>query len=164
MCATGAEDLHRPKPHGAIKPPRTERLALPLLRMVNPAQLGLDYTVMPRDRGHCSAIPHTTGETTMTTRITRAHLEAKARTINIMRHAPLEPYRTVNGKAVANKGNYHISGAYGGYSLHRMSNESGGASDVLTNGHTSARELAALMSAYTAGLYDASRPWTDEKK
>lgn len=100
----------------------------------------------------------------MTKRITRAHLEAKARTINIMRHAPLEPYRTVNGKAVANVGNHHISGANGGYNLHRMTTEGGGVSDVLTTGHTSARELAALMSAYTAGLYDASRPWTDEKK
>jgi hypothetical protein len=93
----------------------------------------------------------------MSTRITRAFLDAKAATINSMRGAPAEPYRTVDGKAVANKGNYHISGANGGYSLHRMCNESGGVSDVFSVGHIPARELAALMSAYIAGLYDATR-------
>lgn len=93
----------------------------------------------------------------MTTRITRAHLDAKAATINSMMGAPAEPYRTVNGKAVANVGNYHISGAYGDYCLHRMCNESGGVSDVFNCGHIPARQLAALMSAYTAGLYDATR-------
>lgn len=92
----------------------------------------------------------------MPTRITRAHLDAKAATINSMTKSPSEPYRTVDGKAVANKGNYHISGAYGGYSLHRMT-EGGGASDVLNIGHVSARELAGLMSAYTSGLYDATK-------
>jgi hypothetical protein len=89
-------------------------------------------------------------------RITRKHLDAKAATINSMTKSPSEPYRTVDGKAVANKGNYHISGAYGGYSLHRMCNESGGVSDVFSCGHVPARELAGLMSAYTAGLYDAT--------
>lgn len=92
----------------------------------------------------------------MSTRITRSFLEAKTRTINIMRGAPVEPYRTVDGKAVANKGNYHISGSYGGYCLHRMATE-GGARDVFNVGHIPARELAGLMSAYTAGLYDATR-------
>ena len=93
----------------------------------------------------------------MSTRITRSFLEAKAATINSMRGAPAEPYRMANGKAVANIGNYHISGAYGGYCLHRMCNESGGAHDVFSCGHIPARELAGLMSAYTAGLYDATR-------
>lgn len=92
----------------------------------------------------------------MTTRITRPFLDAKAATINSMRGAPSEPYRTVDGKAVPNKGNYHISGANGGYSLHRMC-ESGGTSDVFSIGHVSARELAGLMSAYINGLYDATR-------
>jgi hypothetical protein len=93
----------------------------------------------------------------MSTRITRSFLEAKAATINSMRGAPAEPYRTVDGKAVANKGNYHISGAYGGYSLHRMATEGGGTVDVFSIGHVSARELAGLMSAYINGLYDATR-------
>ena len=95
--------------------------------------------------------------TVMTTRITRAHLDAKAATLNSMTKSPAEPYSTVNGKAVANKGNYHISGAYGGYCLHRMATEGGGVNDVFSIGHVPARELAGLMSAYMAGLYDATR-------
>ena len=93
----------------------------------------------------------------MTQRITRAHLDAKCATLNRMTKSPVEPSRMVDGKRTANVGNYHISGAYGGYSLHRMSNESGGVSDVFDCGHIPARELAGLMSAYTAGLYDATR-------
>ena len=93
----------------------------------------------------------------MTNRITRSFLEAKARTINMMTKSPAEPSRMVEGKYRSNVGNYHISGAYGGYSLHRMCNEAGGVSDVFDCGHIPARQLAALMSAYTAGLYDATR-------
>jgi hypothetical protein len=93
----------------------------------------------------------------MTTRINRAHLEAKAATINSMTKSPAESSRMVEGKYRANVGNYHISGSYGGYCLHRMANESGGVNDVFDTGHITARQLAALMSAYTAGLYDASK-------
>jgi hypothetical protein len=93
----------------------------------------------------------------MTQRITRAHLEAKAATINSMTKSPAESSRMVDGKYRANVGNYHISGSYGGYCLHRMANESGGVNDVFDTGHITARQLAALMSAYTAGLYDASK-------
>jgi predicted DNA binding protein len=38
-----------------------------------------------------------------------------------------------------------------------MANESGGVNDVFDTGHITARQLAALMSAYTAGLYDATK-------
>jgi hypothetical protein len=93
----------------------------------------------------------------MSTRITRSFLDAKAATINSMTKSPAESSRMVNGKYCANIGNYHISGAYGGYCLHRMATEGGGVSDVFSCGHVPARELAAIMSAYTAGLYDATR-------
>jgi hypothetical protein len=93
----------------------------------------------------------------MSTRITRAFLEAKCDTINTMTSSPFVPSRMVDGKYCANVGNYHISGAYGGYCLHRMATEGGGVSDVFSCGHIPARELAGLMSAYTAGLYDATR-------
>jgi hypothetical protein len=95
--------------------------------------------------------------TVMTTRTTRAHLDAKAATLNSMTKSPVEPSRMVDGKWTANVGNYHISGANGGYCLHRMATEGGGVSDVFDCGHISARELAGLMSAYMAGLYDATR-------
>jgi len=93
----------------------------------------------------------------MTTRITRAHLEAKARTLNGMTKSPVESSRMVDGKYRANVGSYHISGSYGGYCLHRMANEAGGVNDVFDCGHITAKQLAALMSAYMAGLYDATK-------
>ena len=93
----------------------------------------------------------------MSTRITRAHLDAKADTLNRIRNSSVESSRMVDGKYVANVGNYHISCAYGGYCLHRMVNEGGGTRDVFSCGHVPARELAGLMSAYMAGLYDAAR-------
>ncbi len=93
----------------------------------------------------------------MSTRITRTFLEAKADTLNRMTKSPVEPSRMVDGKWTANVGNYHISGANGGYCLHRMVNESGGVRDVFNCGHIPARELAGLMSAYMAGLYDATK-------
>lgn len=93
----------------------------------------------------------------MTQRITRAHLDAKADRLNCIMKTPAEPYRTVDGKAVANIGNYHISGAYGGYCLQRITSDGGGVSDVFSCGHIPARELAGLMSAYMAGMYDATR-------
>jgi hypothetical protein len=89
----------------------------------------------------------------MTTRITRAHLEAIVARINRVTGSPAEPYSTeTDRRAVANIGNYHLSGAYGGWCLLRMVNESGGASSPLTSGHVPARELANLMHAYLAGL------------
>jgi hypothetical protein len=93
----------------------------------------------------------------MSTRITRAFLDAKTATLNGMTKSPAEPSRMVDGKRVSNIGHYHISGAYGGYCLHRMATEGGGVNDVFLCGHIPARELAGLMSAYMAGLYDATR-------
>lgn len=92
----------------------------------------------------------------MTARITRSHLEAIVARINRVTGSPAEPYSTgADGRAVANVGNYHLSGAYGGWCLHRMVNEGAGVSSPLTTGHVPARELAALMHAYLAG-FDAA--------
>ncbi len=93
----------------------------------------------------------------MSQRITRAFLDAKADTLNSLTNSPAESSRMVDGKYRANVGSYHISGSYGGYCLHRMANEAGGVNDVLNCGHITAKQLAALMSAYTAGLYDATK-------
>lgn len=88
----------------------------------------------------------------MTTRVTRSQLEAIVARINRATGAPMEPYTIgADGRAVHNPGNYHLSGAYGGWCLHRMS-EGGGVSTPLVAGHVPARELANLMHAYLAGL------------
>jgi hypothetical protein len=52
----------------------------------------------------------------------------------------------------ANRGNYHLSHAYGGVCLHRMCTDGGGVSSPLSTGHVSKRELAGLLSAYIAGI------------
>jgi hypothetical protein len=70
--------------------------------------------------------------------------------------SPVEQYSTVNGKLVANIGNYHLSGAYGGYALHRMVNVGGGITDVSQSGHVSKRALYDILHAYLAG-YDAGK-------
>jgi hypothetical protein len=89
----------------------------------------------------------------MASRITINTLYAIATRINKLTNSPLEPYsRNTEGKLQANIGNFHISGAYGGYSLHRMVNTGGGVSDVFNCGHMKARELADRMYAYERGI------------
>lgn len=81
-------------------------------------------------------------------RVTEKDLEAIVNRINRITNSPLEPY--INGKA--QPGNYHISHAYGGVALHRMSNTSGGVSSPLSTGHIPKRELAGLMYAFINGI------------
>lgn len=93
----------------------------------------------------------------MAQRITVKNLRALAATLNRMTGSPEKSYSDNNGdcKFKANIGNYHISQAYGGYSLHRMLNDAGGVSEVLTSGHVPARELYYRIHAYIRGLQDA---------
>jgi hypothetical protein len=88
----------------------------------------------------------------MTTRVTEAQLEAIVKRINVATGSPLEPY--VN--RVAQIGCYHLSGAYGGVSLHRMTCTSGGIKDVFNCGHITKRELADRMYAFLDG-FDAAQ-------
>ena len=53
-------------------------------------------------------------------RITRKQLENAVLWLNKLTDSPEECYRKEGDKWVANVGNYHISGAYGGFALHRM--------------------------------------------
>ena len=85
-------------------------------------------------------------------RITRKQLQAAVDTLNSMTDSPSEPYRKEGDKWVANVGNFHISGAYGGFSLHRMCNEGGGVRDIFYCGHVPARQLFELIRAYRLGI------------
>lgn len=85
-------------------------------------------------------------------RITRKNLDACAAMLNRMTGSPLEPYEGSHGAWKAQPGNFHISGAYGGYALHRMSNEGGGVHDIFSRGHMPARELYELIHAFRRGL------------
>ncbi len=86
-------------------------------------------------------------------RISIKQLEARVTWLNEITDMPVTSYTRGNdGKLTANIGNYHISGAYGGYALHRMSNKGGGVSDVLQTGHIPKKELFNLICAYMAGI------------
>jgi hypothetical protein len=88
----------------------------------------------------------------MATRITSKQLDALANNLNKASNSPLEPYTRVAGKLVANIGNFHISGAYGGYALHRMVNTSGGITSVFNSGYMTTRELHTRMEALLKGF------------
>lgn len=86
-------------------------------------------------------------------KITQKDLEAVVRRINLITESPLESYvKDSNGKFKAQIGNYHVSGAYGGVSLHRMHNESGGVTTPLNCGYVTKKELYNLMQAFINGL------------
>lgn len=94
------------------------------------------------------------------TRVTRKDLDAIVARINRMTDSPAEPYRKEGDRYVANVGNYHLSGAYGGWALHQIVTDGGGVRDVLQSGHVPARELQGLLFAYIAGRLDVEHPAT----
>ena len=86
-------------------------------------------------------------------RMTNEKLEGLARIINKLTNNPLEPMSTdENGRTQFNGGCYHLSGAYGGKSLHRMSKRGSGTSDVFSCGHIPKRDLYNRMRAFIDGL------------
>lgn len=88
----------------------------------------------------------------MATRITIANLEAVVDRINRVTGSPSSPWRREGDRNRANIGNYHLSHAYGGVSLHRMCNESGGVTTPLGSGHVPKRELYEQMHAFLRGI------------
>lgn len=89
----------------------------------------------------------------MSNRVTEVHLQAIVDRLNKLTDSPSESYtRDSDGRLRANVGNYHLSFAYGGVSLHRMVNESGGVSTPLYTGHIPKRELAERLHAYIYGI------------
>ena len=93
----------------------------------------------------------------MTSRITLKFLESQCDRLNRITNSPMQCYvETSPRKFEAQVGNYHISRAYGGYCLHRISNTSGGVSSPLSTGHISARELSGMISAYISGFNAAT--------
>ena len=81
--------------------------------------------------------------------ITKKFLEAQIERLNRETNTPPTPYVRDGEKFTAQLGNYHLSGAYGGYSLHRMG------SDVFGSGHITKRDLSARISAMLVGIHDA---------
>jgi hypothetical protein len=87
------------------------------------------------------------------TRITRKMLESRVETINSILNCNPAPYtRSEDGKLAANVGTFYLSGAYGGYCVNRMANDSGGVSMPIWNGHIPARDAYERISAFIAGI------------
>lgn len=95
----------------------------------------------------------------MTHRITVRDLRGLAATMNKEMDRPADPWARDpdTGNFQANIGNFHISGAYGGWALHEMVTEGGGVRDVFGSGHMPARELYSKMHAFRDGWYMAKR-------
>lgn len=85
-------------------------------------------------------------------RITQQDLEATVASINRVTGSPEASYTQHGAEYRANIGNYHLSYAYGGVSLHRMGNVGGGTSDVFRCGHVTKRDLYERMHAFLGGL------------
>ena len=85
-------------------------------------------------------------------RITRKDLDGAVNLLNRITNNPSDPYSGEHGKWVANIGNFHISGAYGGVALHQTMNEAGGIRDIFQQGHMPICELYNLIHAYRKGI------------
>jgi hypothetical protein len=88
-------------------------------------------------------------------RITRNDLEAMVNLLNLIAKTPKDPYRKEGDKNVANIGNYHLSGCYGGWALHQIYNDAGAIRDVFQCGHMPARELYEMIHAFRIGFETA---------
>lgn len=85
-------------------------------------------------------------------RITRKELDGAVNYLNRITGNDAEPYRKEGDQWVTNVGNFHVSGAYGGFALHQMGNEAGGIRDIFGQGHMPMRELYNLVHAYAKGI------------
>ncbi len=85
-------------------------------------------------------------------RITEKDLKATVDRINRATDSPIESVQKTGTQYEWQIGNYHLSFAYGGVSLHRVVGVSGGVSDVFRCGHTTKRDLYERMHAFLAGL------------
>lgn len=93
-------------------------------------------------------------------RITMKDLELTVKRINDLTGSPQKPYaKAEDGNIAPQAGCYHLSGAYGGWQLHRMSLQPGcsGVTTALYSGYTTKRDLYNLMHAFIRGLEVADR-------
>ena len=84
-------------------------------------------------------------------RITKSQLENLAALVNRYTGSPEKPYTREGDTLAKHPGSFYISYANGGVSLERLC-EGGGATDVLTSGHVTKRELYQRMHAFLKGL------------
>jgi hypothetical protein len=83
-------------------------------------------------------------------RVSIKQLEALCTYINELKGTPIKPYDRIEGQFKANIGNYHLYQAYGSVGLHRMCNEGGGITEILSL--STKKELYDKMHAYIKGI------------
>ena len=89
----------------------------------------------------------------MPNRITEKDLQYLVSRMNEITGQPAEQYtQDEAGKFRSNIGNYHLSFAYGGVTLHQMVNDGGGVTTPLGGGYFTKRELAVKLGAFIAGI------------
>jgi hypothetical protein len=80
-------------------------------------------------------------------------IESRILDLNELTNNPTTTYgKDKDGKFTANIGNYHVSGAYGGVTLHQIMNNGGGVHDTFRCGYTTKRELFNLVCAMIEGV------------
>jgi hypothetical protein len=79
-------------------------------------------------------------------RISKEDLKAQVDRLNELTGSPMTPY--TNGKH--NAGNFHLSGAYGGWALDRIC--ASGGSERIIGGYMSKRALLERLAAYISGI------------
>jgi len=83
--------------------------------------------------------------------ITKEHLENKIELLNEITNSPSSPYTTINGKLKSNINNYHLAGAYGGVTVHRMANPGGGVYTPFGCGYVTKKELYIRLTSFIDG-------------
>jgi hypothetical protein len=74
--------------------------------------------------------------------------------LNRLAGLPTEPYEETPEGVRPVPGVFTLSSSYGGYALHRISNQGGGVLDVFQIGHVKARELHGRLAAYIKAIED----------
>ena len=95
----------------------------------------------------------------MAIRITNKDLERLIDRLNEVTGSPKQPYiyDETKKRSIAQVGNFHLSGAYGGVCCHRIRNEGGGVTipHGLPSYHVTKKELYNALHSFLGGLsYD----------
>lgn len=84
---------------------------------------------------------------------TISQLESRIDHLNKITNSPATPYtRTKDEPLKANIGNYHLSQAYGGYSLYQMTSKGGAVNCPVGSYHMPKRELIGKINAFISGV------------
>ena len=77
----------------------------------------------------------------MSQRITQANLEGSVLRLNKMTGSPETPYKRIDGRNIAQVGCFILDGAYGGWKLARITNSSGGQTNISEGGYIPKKDL-----------------------